>query len=36
MDINKDILMTIRQRLLGGADWVGGGEGVDTVPSGKY
>lgn len=35
-DISKEILVISRQWLLVGPDWVGGGEGVDTMPSGKY
>lgn len=33
MDISKDVNQATT---LGGPDWVGGGEGIDTMPLGKY
>lgn len=36
MDISKEVLISTRQRLLGGPDWVVGGESVGTTSLGKH
>lgn len=35
-DINKEVLIIVRQWLLFGPDWVDGGEGVDMMSLGNY